>query len=371
MSSQLELDAVVVGGGVVGLAVARALALSGREVTLLEAESRLGSHASSRNSEVIHAGIYYASGSLKARMCVTGRDALYAYCEREGVPHQRIGKIIVATRAEEIATLEHLKAQAEANGVHDLVWLDQARAHDLEPQITAVRGLLSPSTGIIDSHELMSSFRRDAERAGATVVVCSPVVGGKVLERGIELSVGGSDPSTITCRTLVNAAGLHAQTVARSIVGLPAATIPEQHFAKGHYFVLAGRAPFKRLVYPVPVPGGLGIHLTLDLAGQARFGPDVSWLPEVDYAFDEARADAFYAAIRGYFPSLEAGTLTPGYTGIRAKLGPSGAPARDFVVQGPDEHGVPELINFYGIESPGLTSSLALADHALAKLAGL
>jgi L-2-hydroxyglutarate oxidase LhgO len=368
MDEAVELDAVVIGGGVIGLAVARALALSGRSVTLLEAETVLGSHSSSRNSEVIHAGIYYAPGSLKATACVAGRKALYEYCDREGVPYERLGKIIVATSDDEIPTLERLKAQAEANGVDDLVWLDRAEIFELEPLVSAVRGLLSPSTGIVDSHGLMSALRRDAERAGADVVLSSPVIGGRILSHGIELKVGGSGPVTAVCRTLVNAAGLRAQEVARSIEGVSIDTIPDQYFAKGQYFTLAGRAPFKRLVYPVPVRGGLGIHLTLDLARQARFGPDVAWCNGIDYGFEEGRETAFYEAIRRYFPGLPDDGLAQGYTGIRPKLGPAGSAAHDFVVHGPEVHGVSGLLNFYGIESPGLTACLALAEHALSLL---
>ncbi|HEY3254123.1 MAG TPA: FAD-dependent oxidoreductase, partial [Polyangiaceae bacterium] len=293
------------------------------------------------------------------------RQALYDYCEREGVAHERLGKIIVATRDDEIPALERLKAQAELNGVHDLSWLDQAEIAALEPAISAKRGLLSPSTGIIDSHGFMSMLRRDAERAGASVVVSTPVLGGRVGSQGIELDIGGSEAFTAHCHTVVNAAGLRAQEVARSIRGLPALSIPAQHFAKGHYFVLSGKAPFRRLIYPVPAPGGLGVHVTLDLSKQARFGPDVSWQEGIDYAFDESRSASFYQAIRSYFPGLAADSLTPGYTGIRPKLGPAAAPAADFVVQGPALHGVPNLLNLYGIESPGLTSSLALAEHAL------
>ncbi|HET7543359.1 MAG TPA: NAD(P)/FAD-dependent oxidoreductase [Polyangiaceae bacterium] len=355
----------MIGGGVVGLSIARALSLAGREVTLLEAEARLGSHSSSRNSEVIHAGIYYATGSLKARLCVAGRHALYEYCEREEVAHERLGKIIVASRDEELPVLEKLKAQAEANGVHDLTWLDRADIAELEPAVSATRGLLSPSTGIIDSHGFMSKLRRDVERRGGSVVLSTPVLGGRVGSRGIELDIGGDEAVTIQCRTAVNAAGLRAQEVARSIQGLPEGSIPEQHFAKGHYFVLNGKAPFRRLVYPVPAPGGLGVHVTLDLSKQARFGPDVSWLNGIDYAFDESRADSFYRAIRSYYPGLAADSLSPGYTGIRPKLGPAGSPVADFIVQGPAVHGVPHLLNLYGIESPGLTSSLALAEYAL------
>lgn len=352
----------------VGLAIARALSLRGHEVTLLEAEPRLGAHSSSRNSEVIHAGIYYASGSLKARLCVAGRRALYEYCAREGIPHERLGKLIVATHDNERPVLERLKIQAEANGVDDLVWLDRADILALEPSISAVRGLFSPSTGIVDSHEYMKMLRRDAESAGADIVSSSPVHGGKLVAGGIELSIGGSEATTVSCQTVVNAAGLRAQEVARSIVGLNCETIPPQYFAKGHYFVLPGRAPFRHLIYPVPVPGGLGIHLTLDLAKQARFGPDVSWLDGVDYSFDESRVESFYAAITSYFPGLAPGSLSPGYTGIRPKLGSASAPVQDFVVHGPAVHGVPGLLNLYGIESPGLTASLALAEYAVEAL---
>ena len=366
---RIELDALVVGGGVVGLAIARRLALAGRAVTLLEAEAALGTHASSRNSEVIHAGIYYERGSLKANTCVEGKHALYDYCGRRGIAHERIGKIIVATRDEEIPVLERLKAQAEANDVHDLTWLTQSEVHSLEPSINAVRGLLSPSTGIIDSHAYLSALRSDAEAAGADVVSSSPVLSGEVTASGIELAVGGREPFSALCRTVVNSAGLNAQSVARSINGVPAASVPGQFFAKGHYFVLSGRAPFNRLVYPVPVPGGLGIHLTLDLAKQARFGPDVSWLDGIDYAFDEQRADAFYTAIRGYFPTLVDGSLTPGYTGIRAKLGNASSAAQDFVIQGPADHGTAGWVALYGIESPGLTASMAIARRVADLLA--
>lgn len=369
MSGSVDLDALVIGGGVVGLAVARALAQAGREVTVIEAEGQIGSHASSRNSEVIHAGIYYASGSLKARACVLGRDALYAYCETHEIPHRRVGKVIVATREEEVSTLEKLKQQAEANGVTDLYWLDRAEVNALEPEIIAFRGLFSPSTGIVDSHAYMSALRRDAERAGAQVVLSTPVLGGRVESAGITLDLGGVEPVTVTCRTVINSAGLRAPEVARAIAGMPREHVPPQLYAKGHYFVLPGRAPFRHLVYPVPVPGGLGVHVTLDLAGQARFGPDVSWLDSIDYSFDEQREASFYEAIRRYFPALPNGSLSPGYTGIRAKTADPKAPAQDFVVQGPRVHGVPGLLNLFGIESPGLTSSLALADLVLAELA--
>jgi L-2-hydroxyglutarate oxidase LhgO len=362
-----HLDVAIVGGGVIGLAVARALSLAGRDVVVLEAEPALAMHTSSRNSEVIHAGIYYPTGSLKARLCVEGREALYAYCENADVAHRRIGKIIVAVRDDEIATLERLKAQADANGVHDLVWLDAVQARELEPSVSCVRGLLSPSTGIIDSHGLVSALRRDAVHAGAHVVVKTPVLGGRVVDNGIALSLGGAEPVTVICRGVVNSAGLFAPDVARSIQGLSQSTIAGRYFAKGHYFLLAGRSPFSRLVYPVPAPGGLGIHVTLDLAGQARFGPDVSWVDKVDYDFDESRRTSFGEAIRSYYPDIADGALLPGYTGIRPKIGPAGT-TFDFVIQGPGDHGIPGLVNLYGLESPGLTASLAIADRVVREL---
>jgi L-2-hydroxyglutarate oxidase LhgO len=364
-----RLDVAVIGGGVIGLAIARALAEAGREVLLIEAEPAIGAHTSSRNSEVIHAGIYYPKGSLKAELCVRGKGLLYDYCERAGVEHRRLGKLIVASREEELPALDQILKKAEQNGVRDLGWVDQNELRELEPEVTAVRGLFSPSTGIIDSHGLMAALRRDATRAGATVLLSTPVVGGSVEDSGIVLRTGGADATEVMFTNVVNAAGLGAQAVARSLSGMPPEHVPESHYAKGHYFVLAGRSPFRRLVYPVPEPGGLGVHVTLDLAGQARFGPDVSWVNGVDYAFDESRADAFYAAIRRYFPRLPDGALSPGYTGIRPKLGPSTAPAADFVIQGPKQHGVPGLVNLYGIESPGLTASLAIAENVRALLA--
>jgi L-2-hydroxyglutarate oxidase LhgO len=360
-----KLDAVVIGAGVLGLAVARELALAGREVVVLEAEDAIGTHTSSRNSEVIHAGFYYPTGSLKARLCVAGRRALYAYCEANDVAYQRLGKLVVATTEAEVPGLESYKRQGELNGVEDLTFVDAAAARKLEPVVRCVRGLWSPSTGIIDSHGLMRAFVRDVQRAGGAVVLETPVLGGKVGGdgAGIALSVGGRAPMTVRCRTVVNAAGLTAQAVARSIAGLPPDSIPPCHYAKGHYFVLTGRPPFRHLVYPIAVAGGLGVHVTLDLGGRARFGPDVSWIDGIDYAFDEGRAASFYAAIRRYWPGLADGELQPGYTGIRPKLGPAGSPAQDFVIQGPAEHGVPGLVNLFGIESPGLTAALAIADH--------
>jgi len=370
MYDESHLDAVVIGAGVVGLAIARALALAGREVIVLEDEAAIGTHTSSRNSEVIHAGIYYPTGSLKARLCVTGRVALYDYCARKGIAHQRIGKLLVATTENEVKTLVGYKAQAEANGVSDLRWVEADEAHALEPAVRCVRALMSPSTGIIDSHGLMAAMAQDARDRGASVVTGSGVVAGAVTDAGIRLRVGGSSPLTVTCRTVINAAGLKAQAVARSIEGIPSAAIPPCHYAKGHYFVLSGKPPFRRLVYPIAVAGGLGVHVTLDLGGRARFGPDVSWIDGIDYAFDDSRAASFYKAIRQYWPDLPDGALQPGYTGIRPKLGPAGTPAQDFVIQGPSDHGVAGLVNLFGIESPGLTASLPLADQVVRKLVG-
>lgn len=360
-----EVDCVVVGAGVVGLAVARALALAGREVIILEAAEGIGIETSSRNSEVIHAGIYYPAGSFMARFCVAGRKALYAYCVEKGVPHINCGKLIVATNAEEDAMLAGIKRRAEVNGVEGMRVLSAAEAIAMEPNLHCTSALLSPVTGIVDSHAFMLALQGDAENAGAVPVFFSPVLGGRVVDRGIEIDVGGSDPMSLRCRLLVNSAGLHAPGFAGCIAGMPADRIPTAYYAKGNYFTLLGRSPFSRLIYPVPVPGGLGVHLTIDLGGQARFGPDVQWIDTIDYTVDPARADSFYAAVRKYWPDLKDGAIQPGYAGIRPKIVPRGAPAQDFVVQGPQTHGVAGLINLFGIESPGLTASLALADHVV------
>jgi len=366
-----KVECVVVGAGVVGLAVARALARAGREVVILEAEDAIGTHTSSRNSEVIHAGIYYPKGSLKARACVEGRRRLYEYCEAHGVPFRRCGKLIVATSAQQEKELLSIKARALENGVTDVVEIPAAEAMRLEPALRCVAALHSPSTGIIDSHALMLAYLGDAEAAGAMLGLRSPLE--KVVIRGnadFELRVGNSDP--IRCSLLVNSAGFRAPSVARRIEGFPPGVIPPEYYAKGNYYSLAGRPPFSRLVYPVPEPGGLGVHVTLDLAGQARFGPDVEWLPRfdprTDYAVDPKRAERFYAAIRRYWPALPDGALAPGYSGLRPKISGPQAPAADFVIQGPAEHGVPGLVHLFGIESPGLTASLALADDVAARL---
>lgn len=365
-----QVDCAVIGAGVVGLAIARELAISGREVIVLEAAEAIGTHTSSRNSEVIHAGLYYPKGSLKARFCVTGKVQLYDYCAQHGVPHRNIGKIVVAVTQDEIATLNSYVDKARANGVTDLRWLTRDELRDLEPQVDCVAGFLSPSTGIVDSHALMLAYQGDAQNHGAAVIFRSPVQGGSAGPEGIVLNVGGDEPMTICCRSVVNSAGLFAQDVARSIAGIPASSIPPQYFAKAHYFTLAGRPPFRRLVYPVASHAHLGVHVTVDMSGQIRFGPDVSWVDAVDYSFDHSREPLFYEAIRKYYPGLKDGQLQPGYTGIRPKVSGPNEPAADFVVHGPLHHGVAGLVNLYGIESPGLTASLAIAAHVRELLQG-
>jgi L-2-hydroxyglutarate oxidase LhgO len=360
-----SVDCIVAGAGVVGLAVARALALAGRAVIILDAAEGIGTETSSRNSEVIHAGIYYPAGSLMARFCVAGRTALYAYCADRGIPHVNCGKLIVATNAEEDAMLSGIKRCAEANGVEGMRVVTAAEAIALEPNLSCTSALLSPATGVIDSHAFMLALHGDAENAGAVSVFHSPVTGARAVTGGMEIDVGGVDPMTLRCRLLVNSTGLHAPGFASRIAGMPPDRVPTAYYAKGNYFTLSGRSPFSRLIYPVPVPGGLGVHLTIDLGGQARFGPDVQWIDAIDYTVDPARADSFYAAVRKYWPALKDGALQPGYAGIRPKIVPRGATAQDFLVQGPQTHGVPGLINLFGIESPGLTAALALADHVI------
>lgn len=362
-------DCVVIGAGVVGLAVARALALTGREVIVLEAAEAIGTETSSRNSEVIHAGIYYVPGSLKGQLCVAGKQLLYRFCEEHGVTYNNCTKLIVATSETQHATLAAIRANALGNGVDDLKVLTGKEARALEPNLRCVAALLSPSTGIVDSHGLMLAFVGDMEERGGMIAFHSPVKGGRVRDDGIELEVGGADPMRLYCRTVVNSAGLHAQAVARSIAGIPSQSIPPTYYAKGNYFALAARPPFSRLIYPVPEPGGLGVHITVDLAGQARFGPDVEWIDRIEYSVNPRRADRFYAEVRRYWPDLPDGSLQPAYSGIRPKLGPPGLNS-DFVIQGAADHGVPSLVNLYGIESPGLTASLAIAERVAKMLRG-
>jgi L-2-hydroxyglutarate oxidase LhgO len=363
-----NVEAVVIGAGVVGLAIGRALAQAGHETLILEAADTIGSEISSRNSEVIHAGIYYPAGSLKARLCVAGRDRLYDYCREHGVEHRRLGKLIVASNEDQIPALAALREKAKVNGVDDLVWLQGPEVLALEPALNAVAGLLSPSTGIVDSHGLMLAFQGDAEAAGAMLALRAPLACGALENGCFRLEVGGEAPLALQCRYLVNAAGLEAQAVARSLDGFDPKRVPKRYLAKGSYFVIGPRAPFRHLIYPMPEAAGLGVHLTLDLAGRARFGPDVEWIESLDYRVDPARGVCFYDAIRRYWPGLPDGALAPGYAGIRPKLqGPGGA-VEDFLIQGPMQHRVPRLVHLFGIESPGLTSSLAIADLVLQEL---
>ena len=356
-----QIDTVVIGAGVVGLAVARALALRGREVLVLEAADAIGTGTSSRNSEVIHAGIYYSAGSLKARLCVEGKTLLYAYCAERGIAHRRCGKLLVATSDDQLPQLQAIIDKAAANGVNDLVRLTRAEAQAMEPHLTCVAAVHSPSTGIIDSHALMLSLQGDLENTGGMVAFNTSVTSAKVTPDGIELTM--ADGTQLLAKRVVNAAGLHAQALAHRIEGLATEQVPPAFFAKGNYFTLSGRSPFTRLIYPVPQSAGLGVHLTIDMGGQAKFGPDVEWVnsPE-ELTVDPARGDAFYAEVRKYWPELPDGALQAGYAGIRPKIQSRAEPARDFLIQGPQDHGVPGLVNLFGIESPGLTSSLALGE---------
>jgi L-2-hydroxyglutarate oxidase LhgO len=363
-----RIDCLVVGAGVVGLGVARALAEAGREVIIVDAADAIGTGTSSRNSEVIHAGIYYPPGSLKATLCVRGRQLLYPFCEAHGVEHRRCGKLIVATRDEDRTKLDVIAARARASGVTDLVPLTRTEARAMEPALECVSALWSPSTGIIDSHGCMTALLGDAERAGAMLALLTPLLDARRHGDAWHVVTGGAEALELEATWIVNAAGLHAQSIARRMQGFPQAAVPPLHLAKGHYFSLRGRSPFSRLIYPTPSDGGLGVHLTLDLAGQARFGPDVEWLADadpdhVDYAVDASRAQAFAADIRRYWPDLGDDALLPAYTGVRPKLSGSGAAAADFHIDGPDQHGCPGVVQLFGIESPGLTSSLAIGEE--------
>ena len=367
-----RVECIVIGAGVIGLAIARALALAGREVIVLEAQSSIGTETSSRNSEVIHAGIYYPPDSLKARFCVPGRKALYDYCEDRGIGHARLGKLIVATTEDQLPLLDELRAAGTANGVDDLEMLDARGARVLEPRLVCAGALLSPSTGIIDSHALMLSYQGEAEAHGATIAFLSPVLDVEVADHGFRLRVSQKNggPVTLACAILINAAGLRAPDVARTVVGVPSATVPRYRLVKGNYFNLRGRSPFSRLIYPVPDAGSLGIHLTLDLAGQARFGPDQEPVDAIDYDVDPGRAAAFYDAIRRYYPDLADDSLLPSYAGIRPKVALPGGGTSDFMITKKADHGVPGLVNLFGIESPGLTAALAIADYVAAELDG-
>lgn len=366
-----SVDCVVIGAGVVGLAVARAMALAGREVVVLEAANAIGTHTSSRNSGVIHAGINYSAGSLKGRLCRRGKALLYDYCAAHGVGHRRLGKILPTfDPAEGPTKLAALKSRAEANGLMDLTWLDRAAIRELEPVLDAPAALFSPSSGIVDAHELMLSLRGEIEDRGGAIALNSTVISGKVGTESITVTTGGADGLTLACRSLINSAGFDAPLVAQSLQGLPPAGIAPRLLAKGVWFTLAGASPFRHLVYPVgDHKDHQGIHVSLDLGGQARFGPDLEWVEAVDYRVDPARAAAFTAAARAIWPDLPDGALQPGYAGIRPKTGRGRATDNDFIIQGAETHGIDGLINLYGIESPGLTASLAIAEEVAIRLA--
>lgn len=362
-----QLDCIVIGAGVVGLAVGRSLALAGREVVVLETEPEIGMHTSSRNSEVVHAGLYYPEDSLKAKLCVRGREQLYRYCGSRHVPFNKIGKLIVANSDSEIDRLRAIQAQAEKNGVLDLRVLSQSEVTEMEPAITCKTALLSPSTGIIDSHSLMLALQGEIEEHGGFVLTHNRVKDIQPTDSGFDIGIDDS-PDRFSCRTLINSAGLYSNDVANTIAGFPAKAKHPITLAKGHYFAYQGRSPFNHLVYPVPIDGGLGVHATNDMGGAARFGPDVEWISDVDYAFDETRKEAFAESIRSYFPDLDEARLAPSYTGIRPKLNGPGEVARDFLIQGETDHGLHGLVNLFGIESPGLTAALAIGDYVAASL---
>ncbi|MEM7191992.1 MAG: NAD(P)/FAD-dependent oxidoreductase [Pseudomonadota bacterium] len=357
-----KVDTAVIGAGVIGLAIARALALSGRDVLVLEREEAIGLGTSSRNSEVIHAGLYYPKDSLRARFCVEGRRALYRYCADRGIAHHQCGKLVVASAPEEEAALAALYERALGNGVEEIELIGAGQLSRLEPALNAKAALHSRTTGIVDAHGLMLAFQGDAENAGAIVQCRAPVLGGELNANSIRLRIGGEEPTSIEARLLINAAGLGAWDVSKSLEGL-GATIPPRHLAKGNYFSMSGKAPFQHLIYPVPAKGGLGVHLTFDLGGQARFGPDVEWVESIDYHVDPTRGDAFYSAVRRYWPGIADGALTPAYAGIRPRTYGPHDPQDDFIIQGPGETGHPCYIALYGIDSPGLTASLAIADY--------
>jgi L-2-hydroxyglutarate oxidase LhgO len=372
-----RVDCVVIGAGVIGLAVAREMALQGRETILLEREAAFGTISSARNSEVIHAGIYYPKGSLKAKLCVAGNRLLYEYCRSHQVATQPYGKLIVASDETQIDDLQAILFKAQNNGVPQIKMISGDEAKALEPNLKCSAAILSSSTGIVDSHGYMLSLLGGFEDAGGMIAYQSPLISAKPIGQnamdGFELAIGGNDGMHIQTTWLMNCAGMSAPAVAQKIEGLPEMHIPKAYFAKGNYFSLSGKSPFSRLIYPIPEPGGLGVHLTLDMGGQAKFGPDVEWLEieeegQIDYTVDPKRSEGFYEAVRRYWPELKDGALQPDYSGVRAKIAPPNAPAGDFYVDGPEQHGLQGLFNLYGFESPGLTSSLAIAKHLEAQI---
>ncbi|HUY68681.1 MAG TPA: NAD(P)/FAD-dependent oxidoreductase [Alphaproteobacteria bacterium] len=359
------IDSIVIGAGVVGLAVARALALMGREVLILEAESAIGSVTSARNSGVIHAGLYYRPGSFKARFCVKGREMLYAYAQERGIAHKNCGKLVVATHSDQVERLRALKANAERNGVGGLRLLMPAEAKELEPQLFCAAVLHVPHSGIVDQHAYLLALLGDAEAAGATLALQAPAASAEVTDDGFTVTAGGAAKTQIACHTLINAAGLGAQDFARRLGGFDAAAIPPRVLAKGSYFSLAGKSPFQMLIYPLPAPGSSGLHASCDLGGRLRFGPDVEWVEAIDYHVDPARRPMFEDAVRRYWPGLPLNALQPDFAGVRPKLARASPHDSDFVVQDVRAHGIPRLVNLFGIESPGLTASLALAEHVV------
>ena len=380
-----QVDTVVIGAGVVGLAVARALALSGREVMVIEKEVAVGQGVSSRNSEVVHGGLYYPTGSLKAKLCVRGKELLYAYCAKRGLPYQQCGKLIVATDASQMEKLAKIEAQAAANGV-PVQRLSSAQAKAIEPELECLAALLSPTTGIVSAHDLMTALQGDLENAGGMVALATQVesvrffkgneaLSGVLIAQSAMDSGANAEQIELGFHHLINATGLYAPLLARRFEGLQSEHIPPAHFAKGNYYSLAGKAPFKHLIYPIPEAAGLGVHLTLDLGGQAKFGPDVQWLEgidspdHIDYSVDPRRADGFYAEVRKYWPGLRDGQLTPSYSGVRPKITAPHEAAADFVIQGQATHGVRGLVNLFGIESPGLTSCMAIGEEVVQVIA--
>ncbi len=366
-----EIECVVIGAGVVGLAVARQLALSGVETIVLEAADAIGTETSSRNSEVIHAGIYYPEGSLKARMCVQGRHMLYRFCQDHGVTYNRCGKLVVATTENELERLREIQSAAQTNGVSDIVWLTREEAIALEPELNCVAALHSPSTGIVDSHSYMLALQGDFEDAGGVIAFHSRVSNLQISDGRFEVTVreaNSDQPVHLSSRYVINAAGLYAVNIARRIEGFPEESIPPFYMTKGNYFRLNRQSPFSRLIYPIPPKGGLGTHITIDLGGGAKFGPDIEAIDEIDYTVDPRRADIFYAAIRTYWPKLPDDSLSPDYAGIRPKVEMPGDAPQDFIIRDPDDHKIPGLINLFGIESPGLTASLALAEDVHKRL---